>query len=931
MIYVRLFGTPSVSYRGDPVCFPFKKAEALVYLLSVRKSLSRAWLAHHLWPDKDETSGSRNLRNALYQLRSVLPPSIVRSEGGYLHLATSGLESDMTFVKNEDFTTEAELKRLERPFLEGFSVEGLDEFNQWVQNKRDEFKKTLLEKLVRQARSAVAADRLELGLGLLEHAVAMAPWDEEICRLFMESLAHKGRLSRIVEVYATLRERLRSDMGLDPSTEITELYRSLFRQLDAAPLISPKNFLGDIWGRDNERAQILDVMTRETDLPVCVVLWGPDGVGRTALFNRITRDHRDIVGTAVVCRISSQNRESPWEDLFSFLEREGISVGRSLPPGGLGLSLAKAARKLSEDRRITLMLDEIRFLSETELPFLKSFLSGSPGNVVLFIVDHSQSFRINDGWLSSLAMEGRIEYRPIRLTSFSPIESGLFCRHLMGLPADAPLPDEDNAIYSETLGLPICLRTLVDLYLQGGGMEDLQESLEPSIRNIVGNLTREETEIMGILSVFDGPSSLKDLKEMTPLSDEGLLPAMEGLERLGLVQSVLRDRPATVEIIHPQIKRYFYRTMPTIRKTFIHKAILDRSLKIDPFRFLSPESHRKMIFHGKMGGSLEDQALANLSYLRLLVRGRCEVFPPIPDPILKELESENRTLSDEAERLCRSARSLIGLAALSGQRDELEVLRSRFLCLSGFSALWRGDMASGKRRLVRAMENARLRGDGDMAREALYGLSLMAIRTDDPEAMKLYSRDMVSEGDSDPVYSSLSLRIRGLAFAVFGDCAEGLANISAALDIMEDLGDSGEEYSAMAAMAEYALGVIALELGDLDGAEERIRKGLSYLTRGLILHGRWALYATLARIDWMRGDEDSLMSNIELSGKYGGDVGTGNISALYHLFQALGCYLRGDRKDETDGHLEKARFSAALTVRGDRLRGVMKSLLEKMG
>ena len=69
MLKVTVLQTPTIELNGTPVSLPFKRADALLYYMVVRRSASRQELIGLLWESDDEAKGLKNLRNALYTLK----------------------------------------------------------------------------------------------------------------------------------------------------------------------------------------------------------------------------------------------------------------------------------------------------------------------------------------------------------------------------------------------------------------------------------------------------------------------------------------------------------------------------------------------------------------------------------------------------------------------------------------------------------------------------------------------------------------------------------------------------------------------------------------------------------------------------------------------------------------------------------------------
>jgi DNA-binding SARP family transcriptional activator len=208
----------------------------LLALLAGHRSegISRDKLLGYLWPDSDSVHARNSLKQALFSLRHALDCQLPISGCGFLHLEYSAAEVDLwEFESALEMGTETLAVSLYGgPFLDGFYITGLAEFERWAEARRQrlahQYSQTLSALAVRADRSGdhhsaitwwrrlAAAEPLSaipaLGLmralqaagdptGALDHGrkhAAMveselgAPASEEI-RALMRRLAFQGR------------------------------------------------------------------------------------------------------------------------------------------------------------------------------------------------------------------------------------------------------------------------------------------------------------------------------------------------------------------------------------------------------------------------------------------------------------------------------------------------------------------------------------------------------------------------------------------------------------------------------------------------------------------------------------------------------------------------------------------------------------------
>ena len=64
----KLFGIPKVTADGRTLSLPYKKADALLYYLVLKRRAARSELIGLLWPDSSSQSALKNLRHAIYSI-----------------------------------------------------------------------------------------------------------------------------------------------------------------------------------------------------------------------------------------------------------------------------------------------------------------------------------------------------------------------------------------------------------------------------------------------------------------------------------------------------------------------------------------------------------------------------------------------------------------------------------------------------------------------------------------------------------------------------------------------------------------------------------------------------------------------------------------------------------------------------------------------
>lgn len=200
------------------------------------------------------------------------------------------------------------------------------------------------------------------------------PYRESLHGALMRALYRAGRHADALAAYRNLRQTLRDELGTEPGTELRKLHQSILGrdpELDAPPapavtLPTPRELPpepGYFVGREAEAARLRRVL-RAPDQPlrrrpVVAVLYGPGGVGKSALAVRIGHELADGFpdGQLYVDLLGSTPgmRPLPPAEVLGRLLRS-LGVHPSDVPSG-ELQAAALFRTVTADRKLLLILD----------------------------------------------------------------------------------------------------------------------------------------------------------------------------------------------------------------------------------------------------------------------------------------------------------------------------------------------------------------------------------------------------------------------------------------------------------------------------------------------------------------------------------------------------------------------------------------------
>jgi DNA-binding SARP family transcriptional activator len=238
-VELREFGPPALMIDGVPARRPriAKSFELLAFLTSRRRPrASREELLGALFGGRTDGSARSYLRQAVHQLREVLPPEVqIVSDPGSVSL---GGASQVT----------SESARLERLLSEAARLQGEERLaatvralelaergeylpgigSEWVQSRRERLEQLVIDARQTAAELAFAAGRYADAAALVEAILERDPFREGAHRLQMRIANAIGDDDRVIAAYRRCEQTL-SQLGIAPSSSTRQLLNALRR------------------------------------------------------------------------------------------------------------------------------------------------------------------------------------------------------------------------------------------------------------------------------------------------------------------------------------------------------------------------------------------------------------------------------------------------------------------------------------------------------------------------------------------------------------------------------------------------------------------------------------------------------------------------------------------------------------------------------
>ena len=233
MLHLRILGGAAVLSSDGALTGAAGRRRALALLALVASArddgLPRERALALLWPELDSERARNNLKQLVFSLRRALSPDVFAATGTTLRLDPNVITADVWAYEKSiaEGSLESAVARYGGPFLDGFNVPGLTEFERWIDAERERLARMHAETLDTLAERATRAGQFEIAAAWRRHLAALDPLSARYAVSFVRALADAGDVSGALR-HAHLFERLvRSELDADVGPDMRLLVAQL--------------------------------------------------------------------------------------------------------------------------------------------------------------------------------------------------------------------------------------------------------------------------------------------------------------------------------------------------------------------------------------------------------------------------------------------------------------------------------------------------------------------------------------------------------------------------------------------------------------------------------------------------------------------------------------------------------------------------------
>jgi DNA-binding SARP family transcriptional activator/tetratricopeptide (TPR) repeat protein len=471
-VELRLLGPVEVWTAGAPVDAGAARQRGVLAALAVdaNRPVLMETLIDRVWGEAPPSRVRATVYAYITRIRQLLeradgPVAVSRRSGGYqLDIAPERVDLHR-FQSLVEQARRAGGPDRERAGLlgsalalwHGTALAGLS--SDWAAQVRHRLVEQRLDTAVEWARIQLREGDPQAVLGPLGELAAEHPVTEPLALVLIEALAKLGHTSEALDHYATLRQRLADELGIDPGPQLQQLHRAVLRGTVTAsrpaparpppasvvPAQLPPDVSG-FTGRHAELAQLdalLATTGAESTTVVITAIAGTAGVGKTALavhWAHLVADRFPDGQLYVNLRgfDPSGLPTSPAAAIRGFLDALDVPADRV--PADLDAQAALYRSRLA-GRRCLIVLDNARDPEQ-----VRPLLPGAPGCLALITS--------RDRLAGLVAAEGA---HPLTLHPLTADEAHQLLGRRLGTDRVAAEPDAAGDLVTRTARLPLAL------------------------------------------------------------------------------------------------------------------------------------------------------------------------------------------------------------------------------------------------------------------------------------------------------------------------------------------------------------------------------------------------------------------------------------------------------------------------------------------
>lgn len=848
-VSVKLLNTPQILIDDIPVIFPYKKAEALFYYLTIKKTITRDEAVALLWEDNEESIAKKNLRHALYVIKKKFGFDIISAPQKYKLILNpeTNIEIDL-----DKFQTENRLDLYTGTLLKGFGVKNAYTFEEWLSKKQETTREIYLTKQFELLKSIPYHNLTDIEQ-YSNRYILEDPLDERIYLFLMETYKENKLYHKGIKVYQKLMEILNDELGISPNKEITNLYHELLNLwLDNSSEEIDNEILSEsIRTRKYELSQIHLYYNKflAGELHNIMVM-GENGIGKTHLINTFLSDidkSNFLILQTSCLQAEKEFPLQPWNNLilnleeyinnnnialsanliytiaqlfpcFGALEEVTDIISRGYSYNACKSGVVKLFQIVAKSTKILLFIDNIHSMDKSSLDLLSSIMRMHNPNIMVIstcldVVDYNvvtfTSTMVKDELLHQIPMSRLTKEEALQFIN-ATLEGNNFDEETL------------NKIYTETDGNIFFLLELLNNMKSNDNPNELSLNAQGILNDRLNGISTESRQLLDIISLFHDFANLSTFSVLQNKNQLEILDLLDELKEHALIIERNDNGRVYFTFTHTKMREFVYHKLSPSKQRILHNRVgevLEQSNDTDLIT-----RYKRLIYHYTLGENEERVLYYKILYTEKYSSTFFELYPVLDNKIEENLFDAESVVSyfnnfeSELNNYKRSNKNFVLF-------DELE---ARILHAKSNYCIQEGFYEEGLECIRRALNNTYVIKHSNLYLQILRQEIYYSIQVCDTDLMDKCTKNglelsLTSQND---IEHAIYNRLRGLFYIMTGKYRLAIASLIKSIDFLE---------KANLSMKIYTLNIAAAYnyLGELHRKQNHFKEAMSYYNKAI--------------------------------------------------------------------------------------------------
>ena len=753
-IVCQISGIPSIKKDAIEVSFPYKKAKAIFFYLLINNHCTRDGLANLFWEELPDAVAKKNLRNALYQIKSILGEGILLStEKAHVVLNTELI----TYSKLDDIENpQSYVESYKGDFLQEFLVKDAPLFEQWCTQQRQYYKDKYMNNLYICINEEKAMTNINWD-SIIRYAkklIELDEFDEKAYRILLDSYKNTKAYAQAIELYDSLKLTLENELEIEPDKTTTAMLNEVLDDMNEKRKSITSDSI-DFFGRYSQlrRLQQNHEYFMSNQKALSIIICGEKGIGKSYLLHNFINniDKSKFTLWQLECLKSQQTHEfslfkqliltkvddidvqNIWkEHLLNILELTKNPSDNALSQIETYLWDSMVSLVKTYDSKILITIENIQYIDSKSAALLDYLINNNDISMIATALSYEKP--AISSYLSGSLVSQRLEFMNLLRWDYEQVK--IFVKEQ--IPRDKLKGDLFDEVYFETQGNPLFIKYYLDAWINGENPKKISEDMSFYLENQIQELSKEELAVIALISFFFDDTSFDMISSMSDMYGAELIEIIQGLIDKDIIKETIQNDVIRLSFAHTKMRQYLYERQSEIKRRFIHNQIgdvIERKLGNRP---ADMDLYHRLIFHYMRGGNKLKALDYSVKSLNRYLNYSHELFPILAsgdESLFKDAYMSRKQTLDylkEIEDLLKEIRQK------EGQTKALIIGEIAFLHMKGRYLIREGSYESGNKYIKEMISKALEIHDDDYALEAYKQMIYYCIQVSEAEKMKEY-------------------------------------------------------------------------------------------------------------------------------------------------------------------------------------------------